>query len=636
MEILTTKKYDTALAHQGWHDKLDEVRAYFQGRARGADCTTESGFSQILSNEQWANDYSELVASLCSSDEKMKNVVKSISRHSIENVRNPLAVPRSTEATDGLANNANYSSLARLNSWVITGYVAKSKCLDLYHTITSDDPTVSYKYNIDYIMKGNDPKRYLRPQADRNGDLGDLYDLPMLGCAVDGAGDPVSPNYEIIAGQVTNGTDAWIKIGTGVRGNVFDDDGAHSASKYTLEKNPRITGIRYAGIAGATPETASGIMRVYLDRKTSFGEQQKKSFYEKINIPYTTTGGASAAVEATLSGSIDLDTGDYEYMVIGPITHLQHDTRTTNVANELGTIRHGSYQVIEDFSVDNHPYGAIPITPEMSDDFNIGGEGVTAVAYATDKVTSAMANMRDVTMERELDRSYAMGPENHKLYGKVGGFAGSLNFPLAARLPGGNDPLSWMTKGLKMSITHHLSRAERFCMFEDNIARQWYILGSEEDIDRIPDISYTEWAGEGGVGGQTEKFGFYQGDRAGWVDSVNRRVRVIGSHYNRHYMDSNGNRVPMRAVLKSLSLELPTSVYLPYSFRIYSGIMSEYSKRTGLIVSARDCVKVLTCVQSRINLIGNDDNLYNAICSTNTPQGLSFPEGSDTITITAG
>jgi hypothetical protein len=82
----------------------------------------------------------------------------------------------------------------------------------------------------------------------------------------------------------------------------------------------------------------------------------------------------------------------------------------------------------------------------------------------------------------------------------------------------------------------------------------------------------------------------------------------------------------MRAVLKSSSLEQPTSVYLPYSFRVYSGIMPETPKRTGLIISARDCIRTLSCCQSRITLIGNTDNLYNAICSYDSgePNGIDM------------
>lgn len=645
MQVITSKTYKQELAAQPWHSKLEEVRSYFQTHAH-SDITTESGFNTIMSSESLRDKYNDMVASLCGDDESTRETIKSITRHSCEDVRNPIAAmshQTSSEATDAMANNANYNALARMNSWLIVGYAARSKCLELYHTISSDDPTVSFKYNIDYIMRGNDPTKYLRPQADRNGDLGELYELPQLLPTL--SADRTWITEKASAAQ-TNGTDIWLHVAGGLRGNLFTDSGKYDATKYTLEKNPRITGIAYTitgtGDDAPSTATASGVMSVYFDRKTSTGESQKKPFMNTFTIAYENAAGVAKSVNASIMGELDLDSGDYVFSVVGPVTDIQLDVRLTNVANEMGTIRSGNYSITEDFAVDNHPYGSIPIVPEMSDDFNAGGEGVSAVAYFTDKVTSALANARDVTMEKDLDVAYTKGPENATLYPKLGGFKGNVQFPLTARLAGGGDPFSWMKTGLKDTIIFHLSNAEMSCYFEDNIPRMWYILGSEQDVQRIPDTTFSNWDGEGGVGEGETKYGFQLDGKAGFMDNMGRRVRVIGSHYKRHYMDKNGNRVPMRAVCKSLSVEQPTTIYLPYSFRVYSGISTEYSKRTGLIVSARDCIKTMTCVQSRITLVGNNENLYGAICTSNVgnvtnnvTSAIDFPAGTDTLTITA-
>jgi hypothetical protein len=85
-----------------------------------------------------------------------------------------------------------------------------------------------------------------------------------------------------------------------------------------------------------------------------------------------------------------------------------------------------------------------------------------------------------------------------------------------------------------------------------------------------------------------------------------------------------------------MDLEQPTTLYLPYSFRVYSGIMPEYTNRTGLIVAARDCIKVMLQAQSRITLKGNTDNLYNDIVQNNQPVGVQFPEGATRVQIEAG
>jgi hypothetical protein len=264
----------------------------------------------------------------------------------------------------------------------------------------------------------------------------------------------------------------------------------------------------------------------------------------------------------------------------------------------------------------------------MSDDFNAGGNGVSATAFFTDQVTGALASMRDIVMERELDVAYNKGPKNHKLYAKLGGFHGTVSFPLAARLAGGSDPFSWMTIGLKNTIIQHLTMADMMCYFEDNTPRQWYILGSEYDINRVPDFTYSDWDGKDA--GQAEKYGFTLDGSAGFMDNKQRTIRIIGSAYKRHYQSKSGEKLPMRVSLKSLSLDQPTSVYLPYSFRVYAGIMTEYSKRTGLIIAARDCIRNLACVQSRVTLVGNNDNLYSAICSwdSGSSSGSSTGPGS--------
>ena len=159
MQITVRKKYSDTnkLASQPWHSKLEEVKEYFNRTSR-ADITSTEGFKNILANDGASAQYAKLVAGLVD-DEDMQRTVESTILHSINDVKNPLAVPRSTEATDGLANNGAYSALARMNSWLIVGYAARSKCLELYHTISSDEPNISFTYDIDYVMYGNDKKK---------------------------------------------------------------------------------------------------------------------------------------------------------------------------------------------------------------------------------------------------------------------------------------------------------------------------------------------------------------------------------------------------------------------------------------------------------------------------------------------
>lgn len=634
MKIIHSKQYEKTLTPAGWHDKLDEAMVTFNSRNH-ADITSEDGFKAIMSNESSREQYNDLVSSLVENDEQTRQLVKDVARHTMKDVRDNF---RSHEAADALANNANYNSLAKLNSWVIVGYTARSKAMEMFHTFTSDDPTVEFEYTLNYTVKGNDTKQYYRPMADRDGDLAFMYDLPQLLPLDNDTFLNKMPNLEKFdeLESTNGGSKVWIKVTGGVTGNLFTDaNNGYDRTKFTLEKNPMISGIIYS-IPNPEDEDApfTGMVPVYFDRYDGFGEQQIKHFHNAVDIPYN-NGAASAHAE--IYGQIDLDSGDYSFSPVGAITHIQLDTRLTNVANELGSIRSGSKKIVESFAVDNHPYATVPVAPEVSDDFNIAGEGVSAVAYWTDKSTSALANMRDCVFEEKLDKAYNKPIEQFKLYPMLGGWKNAFDFPVTARLAGGNDPLSWMKTGVKFSIINHLLGSERTTYFEDDTQRQWYLLGYEQDTNLIPDVTYTNWDGsEGGVGGKSEKYGFGINGRAGFVDSEDRHVRVIGSTYNRHYINKKtGKRVPMRGVLKSLSLEQPTTVYLPYSFRVYSGISPEYGNRTGIIISCRDSINILSGVQTRITFSDNDDNWYRNMVENNKSQALSFPEGTSKLTIEA-
>lgn len=629
MKIINTKRYDKQMSHSAWHDKLEEARTTFMNTAH-ADITSELGFSAIMASEANRDMYNDLVASLVSNDESARENVANIARHSMDDARTGF---RTNEGADAMANNANYNQLAKLNSWVIVGYTARSKALELFHTFTSDDPTVSFEYTLNYVVHGSDTKRYYRPMAERDGDLAFMYDLPQL--LPDENESFLSRNSHLeldsSAESTNGGSKVWVKVEGGVNGNLFaDNNNKYDRTKFTLEKNPMITGIKYEFADGE--DTVEGVIPVFFDRYDGFGEQQIKHFHDSINIPYA-DGAKSKTVE--IYGQIDLDSGDYSFSPVGPVKAIQLDVRLTNVANELGSTRAGSTKIVETFSVDNHPYATVPVVPEVSDDFNIAGEGVSAVAYWTDKVTSALANMRDVVFEKKLDQAYNKPVNQFKLYPMLGGWKGSFDFPVTARLPGGGDPLSWMKTGVKFSITNHLLRGETDTYFEDDTARQWYILGHVTDTKLIPDVTYSNWDGGDGVGGNQEKYGFGVSGTSGFCDSEGCRVRVIGSTYKRHLQNKNGQRIPMRAVLKSLNLDQPTTLYNSYSYRVYSGISPEYGNRTGLIVSCRDSINILTGAQSRITFSDNSENLYRDIVNNNTPAGVSIPEGKSKLTITA-
>ena len=592
----TTPVARTSLVPQPYHDKIKSVQSMIQSRYH-FNPLQEKGFDNVMSSESLVSVVGQTIGELIP-DAGIRETYNQVYQNTMRELRDPFA-GFSEEGSDAMAPSSNYNQFARLNPWSILGYIARSKCLEMYLTINSDTPTVTYEYNLSYVVKGDDPSRYFLPNAVRNGEIGGIYDLPELKIDVDLAG---AAGYSHIEKFTDGGVEeAWIKLPAS--GNLLEESG-FDPSKFAVERNLCLSKVRYK----VADMAVDGTFTVNNDRHFTSGEISKRTIMTPLTIHYKTSGGDMSTFTANVMGFIDLDSGNYDLAAVGPVTHVQLWARATNMANELGTVRAGNTKIVETFDVNNHVYGTVPVAPEMTDDFNAGGEGVTFVAFMVDKLTEAFSGVRDIDMESRADKAFADGPGQHRLYPKLGGSAQSINFHLGARGAGGGDPFSWQTIGLKNTLNFMFAQAETDTYFEDNVARSWYMLGHETDVMRVPEISFTNFAGDAadaaGSAGGAFKYGFALDASAGYADNFGRRVKVIGSKYRRHL----GR--PMRALLKSNDIGQPTGVYLPYSFRVFSSISPEYSKRGALSVAARDYVGFLSLCQCRVQLIGNTTELY--------------------------
>lgn len=597
------KKTSRVLTAQPWHETVNELKTSFQQRNR-INPLSDTGFAALLGTESMVAQVGESVSRLIP-DAESRETYQSMFANTMAEVVNPFAA-FSVEGADAMAPNANYNQFARLNPWTILGYIARSKCLEMFHTINHDQPTITYEYNISYVVKGTDPTKFVLPNAARDGTLEGLFTLPELKIDADLVGDPGFGHLALKPTGPAAADEPWVMLPA--KGNIFTDAGSeYDAAKYAIERNVRVARVFWSVRNAANDADITGHVDVYADRQLMTGEVSKRTFYQQIEVSYTDV--TAKVAQGTILGVLDLDTGAYDMAATGCIKGIQFEARVTNLANELGTVRAGNTKIVETFDVNNRVYGTVPISPEMSDDFNAGGEGVSFVAFMTDKITETFANVRDLDMEKSLDASYTMGPEKHRLYAKLGGSKQSVTFPLNARGAGGGDPFSWQTIGLKNTLNFMFTSAETDTFFEDNVPRQWVVLGHEVDTQRIPEVQYTNYAGEAdggaaGAAGGAVKYGFAIDTAAGYADSMGRRVKVIGSKYKRHF------NKPMRAVLKSSTIEQPTTIYFPYSFRVFSGISPEYRNRPALCVAARDYIGSLSCVQARVSLTGNNADLY--------------------------
>lgn len=600
------------LKPQPIHEKMDNIRTVFVSKRIG-DPMTEDGFKSIISNES----YDDLFFKQCGeviSDENVREVYGTQLKNSINVVRNPF-YELSSESADMLPT-ANYNQLARLIPWSILGYMARSKAIEAFYNVSSDKPSIFYEYNIPFVTKGD--KKFILPNAIRNGELTGQLNLPEATPIV----SPSSPHIEAGANYATDPSDVWIKIGS--QGNLLLESG-FAVEKAALQRNIYIKSIKYTipgSLTGGDP--VSGELDIYLNRETTTGDIARRVFHENINIAFTKADNSQATVTTFITGFINLDSGEYAIATSDEkiITHFRFgDARVTNLANEFETMRPGNNKYIHSFDTNDRAYMTIPITPETADDFNAAGDGVTLVAYMTDRLTEAYAGVRDADMETALDEAYNKNTKDFPLAVKLGGYKRDVPFVLSARGPGGDNPFTWIREGLRDTVRHVFTEAETEGYFETGIDRQWILIGHKIDINRFPDISYTTiQGGMESAENSTVKYGFAVEGFDGYVDSLGGRVKVVGSVYKRHY------KKPVRAILKSYSIEQPTSIYFPYAFRVYSGISPEYGKRPAIIVSARDYIGLLSSFQARISLFGNDIDLYKkaSAFSAGRPDAITF------------
>lgn len=591
------------LAPQPYHRTLESIQTLFKSKRIG-DPLSGSGWDAIISEESYYEMFKDEVShSLFGNDERMKTAYESVLDNTTRDTLNPFAPGTfAAEGSDALAVNANYNQFSRLNPYTIAGYVARSKVMDLFNIITHDRQTLTYEYNLDYIVKGSDPTKYTLPAAIRDGSMNGLLDLPKATPQL----SPDHPHIEALPTGPGATNENWIKIGSS--GNLLVESGITNPHKYAIERNVSISKIYYK-IPLTAGGFATGVIDAYTNRGFMEGDIANRMFNDTYNVTYD-DGGTQKTVALRVIGVINLDTSEYSIAQAGAgyITHFQFDAKITNLANEMDTIRGGVYKFVQTFDVNNKVTGTIPISQLMTDDFNAAGEGVTWTAYMVDRITEAYSGLRDLQLEEELDKAFVKPIDRYPLYMKLGGFKSDAPFVLTYRGAGGGDPFSWIRDGLRDMIRHVLTQADVDLHLESSTPRQWVMYGAERDIQRLPDISYTNYDGEtGDDAGANYRYGFAVDTSAGFITNLGQRLKVIGSK------DKRRLNKPMVAQLKTMTLDQPTTIYFPYSFRVFSGLSPEYRMIPAICIYQRDYIGTMTLAQARITLEGNSPDLYQKI-----------------------
>ncbi len=603
---MTQLKYrDQDLAYQPYHEVLQK----FATVCRAKNISTpfsEVGFESVLQTPGLLDTLIGGMASEFRGNEEYQAAYKSCVKHAIAEHHNKFSqsfdVDGNAMGIEGYGPTAisgNYNAWTRLSPVLTAGYLARSRALELFQIMHDDKPTFWRQYTVTYMQKGLEGERLVLPKAIRAGKVGGMLDLPL--CT-----PLVSADNPNITDLTLSGVTVAGMIETGTTGNILEQS-EWGKGKYALERQSMIDYVHVV-FKDSADNNVELLVKTRIERDLKTGKTSERMYNEVVTVNYM-DDGVAAKKQFRVVAVIDLDTGDYHIMDDGTgcVKHIHFKIRVTNVANEMETLMNGQDQYILSFDVENKIYGSIPVIPEMTADFNAGGEGVSWVAYMTDQMTENYSGIRDNDLEEFIEDQYSYKAQDFELAFKLGGYKFTGSYPMAMRHPGGGDDvMSAQRIALKAYMTRVFTRAEKYTNFDKNIERQWILMANDEDVDILPDIQWQTNSAEftGGEGAQNFRYGFSLDDAYGWVDNMGRKVRVVGSR------DERWISRPIWCIQKTTTLAAPTTLYFPYMFRVLSSISPDMRNRPALLFASRDAKRCSTMVQARISLEGNDLSLY--------------------------
>ncbi len=586
--VKNSLKYrDQDLTYKPYFDALQRFMSVCQAKHISAPFSKQ-GFESVLAIPGLINELTTPMADNFRQDNggQLADAYLSCVKHAVEEHGNPFTQYQdihgnrtSMEGYGATAVSGNYDMWSRLSPVITAGYLARARSIEMYQVMNHDSPTFTREYTAEYIMKGLNGDRLLATKAIRSGAVRGMFDLPLCEphSVVESADnvnvEPVAmATGEILTTAPTLQTTPHINmIKTGSAGNLFEQSD-FAKERFALERSVSIDYIRVSFAKGGTSaptELFTQLIRLNFDRQMVTDTDIAERVWSKsVAIQYTDSDGVPKVKYLSLAAKINLDTGDYQVYSDGTtaITHVHFKARVTNTANEMATVMSDLKKYTLTLDVENKLYGSIPVIPEMTADFNAGGEGVSWVAYMTDLLTEKYGGIRDNDLEYVIDEAFTLRPSDSKLQLKLGGYKFSGTFPMIPTKVGGTDDLfATQRQGMKHYLTRIFPRSEKFTFFDEQIKRHWVIMGNDEDLDVLPDITWQNATSEvtGDEGVNAYRYGFSLDDQYGWIDSFKRRVRVIGSH------DERWLNKPITAVLKTLSMAAPTTVYWAYMFRIF-------------------------------------------------------------------
>lgn len=529
--------------------------------------------------------------------------------------------------TEGIGVTATYQNedhFSGLLGFAIANYFSRAKSLELYYVVKNNEkPELTYRYILEYAIDHRTMEKLALPDAERNGKLDKLFDLidAVPTYTNDQATPHIFPRDQI---PVDGGEDGWVK--TGITGNLLSDTIGINKDENALEPNTRIDALLY--ITDYTNDDPTKPVYAILPRQVhtsvSEGLSEERVFGEVITIPNAAIIDSKGVikkgvtVKEYISGYVNVDEGDYLVVAANPnpglnscIVGVKFYAKISDTANLRPGLQTTLQRYVYTIRTEYTNCGTIPINYYIRDNWNLGNDSIGWAASMTDAMSKRFAVTRDLKGERIIAESRQRPGNTFRLYKKMGAFTAEVEHDMSeAGASGSGDLMNTAKRILKEKIIFNLIDCETDMNFSRDMERLWVLMGHEHKIYAFEELNLTADASQNADIEKTVsnlKYGFDVERSAGYSDNFGRRISIIGAKDKRFV-----NR-DVIGILRSNTLAAPTTIYMPFMFRVFTGIDARFTNLPSIQLYGRDLYEIMSKAQLNLSLLNLNSDTQSAL-----------------------
>lgn len=647
-----------------YYDTLSSVNDAFRSKLRGVSPFTTEGIQEIFKNPELKRQYSSMLSrEMFRNDKEMAETFESALDNSTPHILDPLDKGGAYSAEGILgAGNVYASSMSVFGHtgvlpFVIASYVFTCRSSEIYQIFNGKSAQLDFSYNVDVIQK--DGKDYILPFAYRDGSIRGFNVLPsirLLNTYTDADATGADPfKMYIVKGAALDNTDprsdALRFVDNRIKCNVFEEfnDGTADGWKYATNINGgldpgslAITGIIYqaeedvSGEATAQKNDNTSVLIPMFVRPTQFIERPNQRMFRFKHVITVKgnefdTNHKYAKREISIVGIVNLDSGDVDFykgeepvpsvdpqevektdsVGVNRVIGIKFEAKIQNIANEMSTATFYTRRQECVRETTYRHYATAGLNEYMQDNFFIGKDsGTNYPAYATDHILEATMAVREIEAEDMLVEKLNMTDDetalDEKLYPfspKVGGFV-DKDATFSIREFTAGISVQEYKNAVREFMIERLSFSDTYLNINQDTQHEWVLLANNLLANKLIVSKFESGVTNTEADGSSNPFGYRIDTRAGFVDNLDRRIRVIANTDKRWYADHPNS---IYGAIKTHNMNMPFFVYYPYSVRMFQGIDANFPNRSSIIVTGRDLRDCWTAGLFKMNVEGAMD-----------------------------